>query len=119
MSLSKELAPREGYLETIREKATEAIEKLGKAAKKLGAGLEAAAEKLEEKDIPRLSRNIMILSITAMGIYTAAIAISTMLPYAAIAFQQMGIVFGYFIPLMIMFTLASMIITLVRKAIGR
>ena len=118
MSLSKELAPREGYLERIKEKATEAIERLGKAAKKLGEGLEAAAEKMEEKDIPKLTRNIMALSIAAMGIYTAAIAISTMLPYAAIAFQQMGLIFGYFIPMMIMFTLASLIISLVKRVTG-
>jgi len=111
MSLSREPG--------LGDKAKEVIDKLGKAAKKLGAGLEAAAEKLEEKDIPRLSRNIMMLSITAMGIYTAAVAISTMLPYAAIAFQQMALAFGYFIPMMIMFTLASMVITLVRRAMGR
>jgi len=119
MSLSKELAPRPSKLEELKEKAEEAIEKLGKAAKRLGAGLEAAAEKMEEKDIPKLTRNIMVLSITAMGIYTAAIAISTMLPYAAIAFQQMGLIFGYFIPLMIMFTLASVTISFVRRALGR
>ena len=94
-------------------------ESVAKVAERLGRGLEAAAKRLEKEDIPRLSRNIMVLSITAMGVYTSAVAVATMLPYAAIVFQQMGLVFGFFIPLMIMFTLATVLVTFFKKALER
>jgi len=94
-------------------------ESVARAVERLGRGLEAAAKRLEKEDIPRLSRNIMVLSITAMCIYTSAVAVATMLPYAAIVFQQMGLVFGFFIPLMIMFTLATVLVTFFKKALER
>ena len=96
--------------------------KLGRAVEvveKIGRGLEAAAERLEKIDVPRLARNVMVLSISMMGIYTSAVAVATMLPYAVAVFQQVAMIFGLFIPLMIMFTLASTLITFFKKALGR
>ena len=95
------------------------LDRVVEVTERLGRGLEAVAERLEKIDVPRLARNVMALSITAMGIYTSAVAVATMLPYATAVFQQVAVIFGFFIPLMIMFTLASVLMTFFRKALGR
>jgi len=88
--------------------------KAGEILKKIGSGLEYTAERLEKHDIPRLTKNVLILSTGAMMMYTMGIAVSAMLPTARQVFEQFGSVLGYMIPIMINIMMMSLMVALIK-----
>jgi len=93
------------------------LEKLGErakeTAKKIGEGLKTVGERLEKTDIPRLTRNIVVISTGAMMLYMLGTAIYTMMPIATVIFYNLGYTIGFLIPL----ALNVMIITLVASIV--
>jgi len=93
------------------------LEKLGERAKevarKIGEGLKSIGEKLEKADVPRLVRNIVVISTGAMMLYMLGMAVYTMMPIATVIFYNLGYVIGFLIPL----ALNVMIITLVASIV--
>lgn len=94
-------------IESLRRRSEEAL-------RKIASGLEKVGKELEERDIPRLTRNIIVLATGAMTMYTMATAVFTMLPSATAVFAQLGVVLGYMIPLMINIMMLSIMISLVK-----
>jgi len=97
-----------------RERIEELGERAREALEKIRGGLEFMGERLEKEDVPRLVRNVLIISTGAMTVYTMASALATMMPVASQVFTQLGIVLGYMIPIMINVTMFSLMIALVR-----
>ena len=104
----------EEVVEEVKEKARELGERAEAVLKKLGEGLEYVAQHLEKRDIPKLTRNLMVITTGAMTLYTMGVAIATMLPTASVVFGQLGVVLGYMIPIMINVMIFSLMIGLVK-----
>jgi hypothetical protein len=86
----------------------------GEVAKKIATGLEETAKRIERVDVPRLTRNILVLATGGMTIYLMVSAVSAMYPYAVQAYAQLGAVIGYMIPLMFMTTVFAIMTALVK-----
>ena len=84
------------------------------AVKKITYGLGTLAKEIEERDVPKLTRNIVVLATGAMMMYTMATAVSTMLPTATVVFSQLGVILGYMIPIMINVMMFSIMISMVK-----
>jgi len=97
----------EEAIETLRRRSEEAL-------KKITSGLGTLAKEIEERDVPKLTRNIVVLATGAMMMYTMATAVSTMLPTATVVFSQLGVVLGYMIPIMINIMMFSIMISMVK-----
>jgi len=99
------------------ERLKEVAERAEEMAKKFGTAIEKGVEKLAEKDIPRFTRNAIVLATGAMTVYTMGTALATMLPAAQGAFYQMGAFLGYLIPLMFQVMVISATIGIVKLLI--
>jgi len=86
----------------------------GEVAKKIATGLEETAKRIERIDVPRLTRNVLILATGGMTIYLMVSAVSTMYPYAVQVYAQFGTVIGYMIPLMFMATVLAIVTALIK-----
>jgi len=86
----------------------------GEISKKIATGLEETAKRIERMDVPRLTRNVLILATGGMTIYLMVSAVSTMYPYAVQVYAQFGTVIGYMIPLMFMATVLAIVTALIK-----
>ena len=103
--------------EILGEELREAGRRAGELVKKAVTGLEAVAKRVAEADVPKLTRNILILATGGMALYLMFTAISAMAPYAMQAYAQLGVVLGYMIPLMFMIMVFSIAISIVKHLV--
>jgi hypothetical protein len=89
----------------------------GEVAKKIATGLEKTAERIERIDVPRLTRNVLVLATGGMTVYLMVSAISAMYPHAVQVYAQFGTVIGYMIPLMFMTTVFAIMMSLVKHLV--
>ena len=97
-----------------KEKVREMARKAEEVAKRIGSAIEKGVEKLAEKDIPRFTRNAIILATGAMMLYIMGTAIASMLPAAKPVFTNMGIMLGYMVPLMFNAMIIATVIGIIR-----
>jgi hypothetical protein len=116
----RKTAPPTGLLEEKRE-ITEGLRKAGKVAeevaRKIATGLEKTAERVVEMDVPRLTRNILMLSTVFTTVYLMGSAIGTMVPHAVPVWAQFGALLGYMVPLMFMTTVFMIMISLAKHLV--
>jgi hypothetical protein len=116
----RKTAPPTRLLEEER-KIVEGLRKAGKVAeevaRRIATGLERTAERVSEVDVPRLTRNILMLATTGATVYLMASAIGVMAPQAIPVWAQLGAVLGYMIPLMFMSTVFMIMISLAKHLV--
>jgi hypothetical protein len=98
----------------VEARLTEMGRVAGEVAKKIATGLEETAKRIERVDVPRLTRNILVLATGGMTIYLMVSAVSAMYPYAMQVYAQLGTVIGYMIPLMFMATVLAIVTALIK-----
>lgn len=89
-------------------------EELRDKARKIAHGLEEIGKKLSEDQIPKLMKNITVISVSSMLVYSLGLSLSMMLPTATPVFVQFGMVLGYMVPLMFIFMSMSLAISIMK-----
>jgi hypothetical protein len=116
----RETAPPTRLLEEER-RIVEGLRKAGKVAeevaRRIATGLERTAERVVEMDVPRLTRNILMLATTGATVYLMASAIGVMAPQAVAVWAQLGALLGYMVPLMFMSTVFMIMISLAKHLV--
>jgi len=96
------------------KKVAERVKELGE---KVGRGLEEVGKRLEKKDVPKLVRDVTVIAMGAMMIYTLGYAVSVMLPIARTVFAQLAIMLGYLIPMMFSVMVMSLTVAIVKALV--
>jgi hypothetical protein len=115
--------PREkrGLPPIITPREREGLREVGRVAgevvRKIATGLEETARRIEKIDVPRLTRNALVLATGGMTIYLMVSAVSAMYPYAVQVYAQFGTVLGYIIPLMFMTTVFAIMMALIKHLV--
>lgn len=87
---------------------------LKEKARKIASGLEETGKKISEDYIPRLVRNVVIITTGGMAIYTLGLALGSMVPMAVPVFVQFGTMLGFMIPLMFITMMISLTMSIVK-----
>jgi hypothetical protein len=98
--------------------AKETAEKAEELSGRFKNALKGLGEALAPSRVARLSKSVMSIASTGITLYLMGFAVASMLPYASQGFAVMGQVIGYFLPLMMMVTMLSLVLGLFKRLTG-
>jgi hypothetical protein len=111
LKVKKSAPPTRLLAEETAEKAEELSGRFEKALKGLGKALSPPR-------ISKITKSVMSIASTGITLYIMGSAVAAMLPYASQGFAVMGQVLGYFLPLMMMLSMLSLVLGLFKRLFG-
>jgi len=93
------------------------VERVKEFGEKVGRSLEEIGRRIEKRDVPKLVRDVTVIAMGAMMIYTLGYAVSVMLPVARTLFAQLAVTLGYMIPMLFTVMIMSLTVAVVKALV--